>query len=185
MSYQTRAYDNEHGDPVVVLVADGTHDVGRLAGLLASGNCEQSDLARTILRQVRRHNGGRAALQMLAAHGGPDLLHDVAKVEAEHEAEYLDVIAATRQMANDANAALRAKLLAALGIDDDGETPLAGYVDQLIAERDALMAALRLQATVIVRANEWRAQFEKPVQWPRQAALIAALDALNEQQASA
>lgn len=85
MSYLTRAYDNEHGDPVVVLVAEGTHDVGRLTGLLATGLCEQGSLARTILRQVRRHNGGRAALQMLAAHGGPDLLHDVAKVEAGQE----------------------------------------------------------------------------------------------------
>lgn len=74
MSYETRAYDNEHSDPVVVLVATGTHDVSRLVQLLNSGNCEQVDLADQVLRQVRRHNGGRAALQLLAAHGGPDLL---------------------------------------------------------------------------------------------------------------
>jgi hypothetical protein len=76
MSYETRAYDNEHGDPVVVLVATGTHDVSRLVNLLNSGNCEQVSLAQTVLRQVRRHNGGRAALQLLAAHGGPDFLYD-------------------------------------------------------------------------------------------------------------
>ena len=76
MSYESRAYDNEHGNPVVVLVATGTHDVSRLVNLLNSGNCEQVSLAATVLRQVRRHNGGRAALQMLAAHGGPDFLHD-------------------------------------------------------------------------------------------------------------
>lgn len=83
MSYETRAYDNEHGDPVVVLVADGTHDVGRLAGLLATGNCEQSELGRTVLRQIRQHDGGRAALQMLAAHGGPDLLFGLAPAEGD------------------------------------------------------------------------------------------------------
>lgn len=80
MSYETRAYDNEHGDPVVVLVATGTHDVSRLVNLLTSGNCEQVSLGHTVLRQVRRHNGGRAALQLLAAHGGPDFLYDEAEV---------------------------------------------------------------------------------------------------------
>jgi hypothetical protein len=77
VAYETRAYDNEHGDPVVVLVATGTHDVSRLVNLLNSGNCEQVSLARQVLGQVRRHNGGRAALQLLAAHGGPDLLFEV------------------------------------------------------------------------------------------------------------
>lgn len=77
MAYETRAYDNEHGDPVVVLVATGTHDVSRLVQLFSSGNCEQVDLADTMLREIRRHNGGRAALQLLAAHGGPDLLFEV------------------------------------------------------------------------------------------------------------
>lgn len=76
MSYETRAYDNEHGDPVVVLVATGTHDVSRLVHLLSRGLVEHVSLSQTLLRQVRRHNGGRAALQLLAAHGGPDFLHD-------------------------------------------------------------------------------------------------------------
>jgi hypothetical protein len=76
MAYESRAYDNEHGDPVVVLVATGTHDVSRLVNLLTNGNCEQVSLGQAVLRQVRRHNGGRAALQLLAAHGGPDFLHE-------------------------------------------------------------------------------------------------------------
>lgn len=81
MAYESRAYDNEHGNPVVVLVATGTHDVSRLVNLLTGGNCEQVSLGQTVLRQVRRHNGGRAALQLLAAHGGPDFLHDQAATD--------------------------------------------------------------------------------------------------------
>jgi hypothetical protein len=82
VSYQSRAYDNEHGQPVVVLVATGTHDVSRLVNLLNNGNCEQLDLGSKVLRQVRRHNGGRAALQLLAAHGGPDFLYDEPRAES-------------------------------------------------------------------------------------------------------
>lgn len=74
MSYDTRAYDNEHGDPVVVLVATGTHDVSRLVQALNRGTCEQVELGAKVVRQVRRHNGGQAALRLLARHGGPDLL---------------------------------------------------------------------------------------------------------------
>lgn len=79
MSYETRAYDQPNDDgfppnPVVVLVATGTHDVSRLMLLLSNGNSEQCALAYHLLRQVRRHNGGRAALKLLAEHGGPDLL---------------------------------------------------------------------------------------------------------------
>lgn len=77
--YETRAYDNEHGDPVVVLVATGTHDVSRLVNLLAGSRlalCEHMGLSEKILRQVKRHNGGRAALKLLAAHGGPDFLDE-------------------------------------------------------------------------------------------------------------
>lgn len=76
MSFESRAYDDGHGDPVVVLVFTGTHDVSRMVQLLKSGNCEQVHLGDQVLRQVRRHNGGRAALQLLAAHGGPDFLYD-------------------------------------------------------------------------------------------------------------
>jgi hypothetical protein len=85
MSYESRAYDNEHGDPVVVLVVTGTHDVSRLMNLLAGNRmalCEHLGLAQRMLRQVRRHNGGRAALKLLREHGGPDLL-DTAQARAE------------------------------------------------------------------------------------------------------
>ncbi|MEU4513245.1 hypothetical protein AB0G05_27425 [Nonomuraea wenchangensis] len=77
--YETRAYDNEHGDPVVVIVATGTHDVSRLVGLLdgSSPNSEQRRLAEQVTRQVRRRQGGRAALRLLAEHGGPELLTTV------------------------------------------------------------------------------------------------------------
>lgn len=83
MSYQSRAYDNEHGDPVVALVATGTHDVSRLVNLLngATPNSEQRELAATVLRQVRRHNAGRAALRLLRDHGGPDFTDESATSE--------------------------------------------------------------------------------------------------------
>lgn len=83
MSYETRAYDNEHGDPVVVLVVDGTHDVSRIVHLLSRGFCEHITVSQKVLRQVRRHNGGRAALELLKAHGGTDFTHDDAADEAE------------------------------------------------------------------------------------------------------
>ena len=72
MSVVTRAYDDEHGDPVVVMVAAGTFDVSRLVGLLSSGRCEDAGTAQRVRRQVRRHAGGRAALALLRGHGGPD-----------------------------------------------------------------------------------------------------------------
>jgi hypothetical protein len=89
MSYESRAYDNEHGDPVVVLVVTGTHDVSRLANLLNGGspNSEQVGVGRTLLRQVRRHNAGRAALRLLRDHGGPDFTADPADPEAVDIAE--------------------------------------------------------------------------------------------------
>lgn len=78
MSYESRAYDNP-GDafgpePVVVLVVTGTHDVSRLVNLLAGGQpvIEQLQVGDRIRKQVKRHNGGRAALKLLRAHGGPD-----------------------------------------------------------------------------------------------------------------
>ena len=74
MATDLRVYDNEHGDPVVVMVTTGTFDVSRLAGLLKSGRCEDHALADALIAAYKRHNGGRAALRLLAAHGGPDLL---------------------------------------------------------------------------------------------------------------
>lgn len=77
MSYETRAYDKPAADgwpadPVVVLVVTGTHDVSRLVHLLSRGLVEQNEVGQTVQRQLRRHNGGTAALRLLAQHGGPD-----------------------------------------------------------------------------------------------------------------
>ncbi|WP_433513703.1 hypothetical protein ACQP2T_60835 [Nonomuraea sp. CA-143628] len=81
--YQTRAYDDEAGDPVVVIVATGTTDVSRLVHLLQGGSpsSEQRDLADQVTRQVRRRSGGRDALRLLAEHGGPDLLTAVGETK--------------------------------------------------------------------------------------------------------
>jgi len=99
VSYETRAYDDEHGIPVAVIVVAGTHDVSRLINLFggATANVEQLQTGRKLLAQIRNHNGGRAALQLLARHGGPDftpenttvaiardkLLARIAELEAE------------------------------------------------------------------------------------------------------
>lgn len=80
MSYESRAYDKPNTgtgfgpDPVVVLVVEGTHDVSRLINLFAGGSplIEQLAVGKRIRDQVRRHNAGRAALELLAKHGGPD-----------------------------------------------------------------------------------------------------------------
>lgn len=79
MSYESRAYDKANSDgfgpdPVVVLVVTGTHDVSRLVNLLAGGQpvIEQIALGEQIRKQIKRHNGGRAALELLKQHGGPD-----------------------------------------------------------------------------------------------------------------
>jgi hypothetical protein len=77
MSYETRAYDRETDfgpEPVVVMVVEGTHDVSRLVRLLNANGAtvEQNQVGEQLRRQVRRHNGGRAALDLLRAHGGPD-----------------------------------------------------------------------------------------------------------------
>ncbi len=72
MSVEMRAYDNEHGDPVVVMVTTGTYDVSRLVSLPSRGRCEDLTMAEKVAKAVRRHNGGRAALRLLRDHGGPD-----------------------------------------------------------------------------------------------------------------
>jgi len=82
VSYETRAYDDEHGIPVAVIVATGTHDVSRLINLFggATANVEQLQTGRKLLAQIRNHNGGRAALQLLARHGGPDFTPETTTV---------------------------------------------------------------------------------------------------------
>ncbi|WP_116201311.1 hypothetical protein [Amycolatopsis circi] len=77
--YESRAYDRptEFGpEPVVVLVVSGTHDVSRLAHLFNGGSplCEHIEVGGKLTAQIARHNGGRAALKLLAHHGGPHLL---------------------------------------------------------------------------------------------------------------
>lgn len=78
MSYESRAYDERHADdtgtPVVVLVVKGTRDVSRLVGLFAGGpaTIEQLQAGRRFRAQLNGHNFGRAAIELLAAHGGPD-----------------------------------------------------------------------------------------------------------------
>ncbi|MEY9904357.1 hypothetical protein ABIA35_000563 [Catenulispora sp. MAP12-49] len=79
MSIQTRAYDDESGRPVVVLVASGSHAVARLVAALRTGSTGQQILAGRLVDQVKQHNGGREALRLLAAHGGPDLLAEEAE----------------------------------------------------------------------------------------------------------
>jgi len=99
VSYETRAYDDDHGIPVAVIVVTGTHDVSRMINTLSGSPAviEQLQAGRKLLAQIRNHNGGRAALQLLARHGGPDftpenttiaipqdkLLARVAELEAE------------------------------------------------------------------------------------------------------
>jgi hypothetical protein len=78
MSYESRAYDQADGDPVVVLVTTGTHDVSRLVHALNKGTLEQVTVGRRLVRQVNRHAGGTAALRLLRQHGGPDFALDVA-----------------------------------------------------------------------------------------------------------
>jgi hypothetical protein len=81
MTLESRAYDKHNNDgfppdPVLVLVATGTHDVSRLLNALARGNSEQIQVARDLGRKLRRHSGGRAALSLLKAHGGVDFTED-------------------------------------------------------------------------------------------------------------
>lgn len=83
MSVKTRVYDDEHGDPVVVMVTTGAFDVSRLVNLLSGGRSEDHIRAAKITRDVRRHQGGRAALKTLRDHGGPDLLQDVPPAPGE------------------------------------------------------------------------------------------------------
>ena len=76
MSLKSAAYDRAPDDPVLVTVAEGLSDVGRLLDVLSFGyaRCEHARLAAQAAAQVRRHSAGRKALALLRAHGGPDLL---------------------------------------------------------------------------------------------------------------
>lgn len=71
MSVEIEAYENEHGDPVVVMVVKGTFDVSRLIYLQNYGRCEDVEHAIKATRQLKRHNAGRRALQLLSMHSSP------------------------------------------------------------------------------------------------------------------
>jgi hypothetical protein len=84
-----RAEDPDFGaDPVAVVVATGTHDVSRLVALFCGGMhlTEHMVLGDQLRRQARRKNGGRAALKLLADHGGRDFTDDkVGHVKVEFQ----------------------------------------------------------------------------------------------------
>lgn len=89
MSFESRTYDNQHGDPIVVMVVTGTHDVSRVTNLFngASPLTEHLIWGQALRRQLNRHNAGRAALSLLKKHGGPDFTVDPAEDEAVRTAE--------------------------------------------------------------------------------------------------
>lgn len=105
MSYESRAYDEPARDgfgpePVVVLVVKGSHDVSRLVHLFAGGvnTVEQIEVGKRIARQVSRDEGGRAALKLLAEHGGPDFTPPPLPGVTDWILEVVRRIAAGRQM---------------------------------------------------------------------------------------
>lgn len=108
MSYETRTYDDVFGEPVVVLVVKGGHDVSRLQHTLGGGPAvgEQLQLAEQLARQLQRHNGGRAALQLLARHGGRDFT-DRPLTVAEPSAEDYDNAFLDMNLALGGNAEIR------------------------------------------------------------------------------
>lgn len=71
MTVESRAYD-EAGEPVVVLVVRGLHDVATLIRLMSADGHRHSAVSKALRQKVRRHNTGQAALRFLAEHGGPD-----------------------------------------------------------------------------------------------------------------
>ncbi|TCO57181.1 hypothetical protein [Actinocrispum wychmicini] len=91
MAYESRAYDERHSDgsntPVVVLVVKGTHDVSRLVHLFAGApvTVEQLQVGKRLRKQVRMHSFGRAALRLLADHGGPDFTAQPAADEVDED----------------------------------------------------------------------------------------------------
>lgn len=83
MSYDVRAYDRPSApgwppDPVVVLVAEGTHDVSRLVNVLNGQvpTLEQIGIGGRIVRSLSQHNSGEEALKLLERHGGHDFTRE-------------------------------------------------------------------------------------------------------------
>jgi hypothetical protein len=55
MSVRSKALRwTEHGDPILTIVAEGPHDVYRLAHHLEHGQCEFADIGRRIKAALRR-----------------------------------------------------------------------------------------------------------------------------------
>ncbi|WP_431977609.1 hypothetical protein [Micromonospora haikouensis] len=90
--------------------------------------------------------------------------HELRRRAEEERDEAVACVNATRQMANAANERLRTQLLAALGREDDGKTPLSEYVAALVADRDRLAAQLAAldvgeqRHIVDLRAGGWTLQ---------------------------
>lgn len=59
-------------EPKFTITVQGSHDVGRVVHLFASGLVEHVVVAAEAVRKLRKLPGGVAALQCLAQHGGPD-----------------------------------------------------------------------------------------------------------------
>lgn len=83
----------------------------------------------------------------------PQLVDAIDSLAAEL-AQAHAVIDATRQMAIEANASLRAQLLAALDREDDGRTSLSTYVSHLVAQRAALKWSVEKAADEEERLRE-------------------------------
>ncbi|HWB37974.1 MAG TPA: hypothetical protein VHA75_18310 [Rugosimonospora sp.] len=69
-------------------------------------------------------------------------LVDLLDAELADERGAASALANTRRLVNEANAALRTRVLGALRENDDGRTPLVDQLDRLIARTDLLDAAM-------------------------------------------
>lgn len=79
MSLESAAIQHHNGDPILVILAEGPSDVGRLIDVLNNGyaRCEHAGLAAKATRQVRRISAGRKALEYLRLIGGRNMLEAV------------------------------------------------------------------------------------------------------------
>ena len=95
MSVDIRATKNTAGDPVLVHVVTGTHDISRHVSVHSGGfaRCEDLQYVEVMRKALRRRSDGRAAMRLLAQHGGPDFtladgeLPDARKVLGEYIGE--------------------------------------------------------------------------------------------------
>jgi hypothetical protein len=71
----SRVGTNEQGDPFVVVVATGTHDISRLLGQFTQSTCEWGEAARRLRKQARGTANTRRAMRLLQEHGGPSFVY--------------------------------------------------------------------------------------------------------------